>query len=39
MSIHEIIERLERFQGKDEYAGPERRKFVRLAYPPARAIA
>jgi hypothetical protein len=36
MSILEIIERLERFQGKDKHGGPERRKFLRLVYPPSK---
>jgi hypothetical protein len=33
MSIHEIIERLERFQGRDKHVGKESRKSIRLAYP------
>jgi len=34
MSMKELMERLERLQGKEKYAGPERRKFNRLLYPP-----
>ena len=34
MSIIEIIERLEKFQGKDKHVGLENRNFVRLVYPP-----
>lgn len=34
MSINELILRLERFQGRDPYAGQEKRKYVRLLYPP-----
>ena len=34
MSINELILRLERFQGKDQYVGQEQRKYVRLLYPP-----
>jgi len=34
MSINELIIRLERFQGRDQYVGQEKRKYVRLLYPP-----
>ncbi len=34
MSIHDLIARLEKFQGKDEYVGKEKRKYVRLLYLP-----
>lgn len=34
MSIREMIVRLERFQGRDQYVGHEKRKYVRLSYPP-----
>jgi len=34
MSIKELMQRLEQLQGKDKYLGSERRKFVRLTYPP-----
>lgn len=30
MSINELILRLERFQGKDQYVGQEKRKYIRL---------
>ncbi len=34
MSINELLLRLERYQGRDPYAGKENRKYVRLSYPP-----
>lgn len=34
MSINELIVRLERFQGRDQYVGQEKREYVRLLYPP-----
>lgn len=34
MSINELIARLERFQGRDQYVGQDKRKYVRLLYPP-----
>ena len=34
MSLNELILRLERFQGRDPYAGAERREYVRLLFPP-----
>jgi hypothetical protein len=34
MSINELIVRLERFQGRDQYVGQEKRKYVRVLYPP-----
>ncbi len=34
MSIKELIVRLERFQGRDQYGGQEKRTHVRLLYPP-----
>jgi len=34
MSINELIVRLERIQGRDQYVGQEKRKYVRLLYPP-----
>ena len=34
MSIIEIIERLEMYQGKDKHKGQEHREFIRLVYPP-----
>ncbi len=34
MSINELIVRVERFQGRDQYVGQEKRKYVRLLYPP-----
>ena len=36
MSINELIVRLERCQGRDRFAGQEKRKHVRLLYPPNR---
>ncbi len=34
MSIKELIVRLERFQGRGQYVEQEKRKYVRLLYPP-----
>ena len=34
MSINELILRLERFQGRGQYVGQEKRKYIRLLYPP-----
>ena len=34
MSINELIARLERYQGRDPYVGIERRKYLRVLYPP-----
>ncbi|MBC8392322.1 MAG: PilZ domain-containing protein [Deltaproteobacteria bacterium] len=34
MSINGLIERLEYLQGRDQHVGQEKRKFVRLIYPP-----
>lgn len=36
MEVQELIERLERLQGRAKYAGREKRKYARLAYPPKR---
>lgn len=34
MGIRELVLRLERLQGSDPYVGKDKRKFVRLLYPP-----
>ncbi len=34
MSINELLLRLERFQGRESYIGQEKRKYVRVLYPP-----
>jgi hypothetical protein len=34
MSINNLIIRLERYQGRDQFAGHEKREYVRLFYPP-----
>ena len=34
VAINEIIERLEKYQGKDKHTGQENRQFIRLVYPP-----
>ncbi|MFH2218500.1 MAG: PilZ domain-containing protein [Pseudomonadota bacterium] len=34
MSFKELIEQVERLQGRNKYGGPERRKHARLIYPP-----
>ena len=36
MVDNELIARLERYQGKVEYVGHEKRKYVRLIYPPSK---
>ena len=36
MVDNELIARLERYQGKAEYVGNEKRRYVRLIYPPSK---